>query len=166
MSSIGNLLQSVGGKINLNSTLNINMMMILGVYRFCISNAAYNLLARNTEYNWQEQQRLGTTPAMQFVGPGMDSITLQGEIYPQFKGGIRQVSLMRAEAGLGLPLMLISGNGTAFGRWCITSINEVQTTFLKDGTARKVSFTLALKRYGEEQQQGLLGIVQQVAGAL
>ena len=73
---------------------------------------------------------------------------------------------MRAEAGLGLPLMLISGNGTAFGRWCITSINEVQTTFLKDGTARKVSFTLSLKRYGEEQQQGLLGIVQQVAGAL
>ena len=53
MSSVGDLLQSVGGKINLNSAFNINMMMILGVYRFCISNAAYNLLARNTEYNWQ-----------------------------------------------------------------------------------------------------------------
>lgn len=164
--AIGDLLKSVGGKLNLNSALHINMMMILGAYRFCISNAAYQSLARSTEYNWQEQKRLGTTPAMQFVGAGMDTITLQGEIYPQFKGGLRQITLMRAEAGLGIPLMLISGNGMAFGRWCITSINETQTVFLKDGTARKISFSLTLKRYGEEQQQGILGVVQQIAGAL
>ena len=73
---------------------------------------------------------------------------------------------MRAEAGLGIPLMLISGNGMAFGRWCITGISETQTVFLKDGTARKITFTLTLKKYGEEQQQGLLGIVQQGINAL
>ena len=164
--AIGDLLQDVGGKLNLNSAFKINMMMILGAYRFCISNAAYQSLARTSEYNWQEQQRLGTTPAMQFVGAGMETITMQGEIYPQFKGGLRQVTLMRAEAGLGRPLMLISGNGMAFGRWCITGISETQTVFLKDGTARKITFTLTLKKYGEEQQQGLLGIVQQGINAL
>ena len=153
--AIGDLLQDVGGKLNLNSAFKINMMMILGAYRFCISNAAYQSLARTSEYNWQEQQRLGTTPAMQFVGAGMETITMQGEIYPQFKGGLRQVTLM-----------LISGNGMAFGRWCITGISETQTVFLKDGTARKITFTLTLKKYGEEQQQGLLGIVQQGINAL
>ncbi len=164
--AIGDILQSAGGELNLNSALGINMMMILGAYRFCISNAAYQTLARSTEYNWQEQQRLGADPAMQFVGGGGETMTLSGEIYPHFKGGLRQVTLMRAEAGMGVPLMLISGNGMAFGRWCITGISETQTFFLKDGTARKISFTLNLKKYGEEQQQGALGVVQQLVGAL
>lgn len=164
--AIGDLLKSAGGDLNLNSALDINMMMILGAYRFCISNAAYQTLSRSTEYNWAEQERLSAGPALQFIGNGAETINLQGEIYPQFKGGLRQITLMRAEAGLGIPLMLISGNGMAFGRWCITAINETQTYFLKDGTARKISFSLTLQKYGEEQQAGVLGVVQQVVGAL
>ena len=164
--AIGDLLKSVSGDMNLNSALDINMMMILGAYRFCISNAAYQSLSRSTEYNWAEQERLGAGPALQFVGAGPEKISLHGEIYPHFKGGLRQVTLMRAEAGLGIPLMLISGNGMAFGRWCITSISEDQTYFLKDGTARKISFSITLQKYGEETQAGALGIVQQVVGAL
>ena len=166
INSFGDLTKSVGGKLNLNAMLGVNMMMLLGAYRFCIGNAAYQTLARSTEYNWQEQIRLSSEPAMQFVGSGAETITLEGEIYPQFKGGLRQIALMRAQAGLGLPLMLISGNGTAFGRWCIIAINETQTFFLKDGTARKIAFSLTLKKYGEEKQAGLLGIVQKIVEAL
>jgi len=166
ISSWGDISKSLGGNLNLNSALGINMMMILGAYRFCISNAAYQSLARATEYKWEEQQRLGADPAMQFIGNGTETITLEGTIYPQFKGGLRQITLMRVEAGLGVPLLLISGNGQAFGRWCITSINETQTVFMKDGTPRKIVFSMTLKRYGEEKQRGLLGIVQQIAEAL
>lgn len=166
ITSIGDLSKAVGGNINLNSILGINMMMILGAYRFCISNAAYQSLERATEYKWEEQERLGTDPALQFVGNGTETISLEGTIYPQFKGGLRQITLMRAEAGLGIPLLLISGNGQAFGRWCITSISETQSVFMKDGTARKIVFSMKLKRYGEEKQRGLLGIVQQVVEAL
>jgi phage protein U len=166
ISSFGDITKSAGGKLNLNAMLGVNMMMILGAYRFCISNAAYQSLARSTEYKWEEQKRLNNEPAMQYTGAGAEIITLEGEIYPQFKGGLRQVSAMRLQAGLGLSLMLISGNGTAFGRWCITSINETQTFFLKDGTARKIAFSLTLKKYGEEKQKGALGIVQKIAGAL
>lgn len=164
--SIGDLSKAVGGKLNLNSLLGVNMMMILGAYRFCIGNAAYQSLARSTEYKWEEQKRLLGEPALQFMGAGAETITLEGVVYPQFKGGLRQVALMRAEAGFGIPLMLISGNGTAFGRWCITNINETQTFFLKDGTARKIAFSLTLKKYGEEKKAGALGVVQQLVGAL
>jgi phage protein U len=146
--------------------LGVNMMMILGVYRFCIGNAAYQTLARTTEYRWEELSRLNADPAMQFVGAGMDTIKLDGTIYPHFKGGMRQVTLMRAEAGLGLPLMLISGNGSAFGRWCIADISETQTTFLADGTPRKITFSLTLKKYGEEKLSGALGVLQKIAGAI
>jgi len=163
--SIGDLSKAAGGKLNLNAMLGVNMMMILGAYRFCIGNAAYQSLARTTEYNWEEQKRLLGEPALQFMGAGAETITLEGVIYPQFKGGLRQVSLMRAEAGFGIPLMLISGNGMAFGRWCITQVNETQTFFLKDGTARKIAFSLTLKKYGEEKKAGALGVVQQLVGA-
>jgi phage protein U len=166
ISSIGDLSKAAGGKFNLNAMLGVNMMMILGAYRFCIGNAAYQNLVRSTEYNWVEQKRITGEPAMQFVGSGMDSIKLDGVIYPQFKGGLRQVALMRAQAGLGIPLMLISGNGMAFGRWCITDISETQTTFMADGTARKIAFSLTLKKYGENALPGALGVVQKLVGAL
>ena len=166
ITSFGDLTKAAGGKLNLNSLLGVNMMMLLGAYRFCIGNAAYQSLARSSEYKWEEQKRLLGEPAMQFMGAGAETITLEGVVYPQFRGGLRQVALMRAQAGLGIPLMLISGNGNAFGRWCITAVNETQAFFLKDGTARKIAFTLTLKKYGEEKQAGLLGIVQQMAGAL
>lgn len=166
MISFGEITQKAGGKLNLNSLIGIDMMMILGVYRFCISNAAYQELTRNSEYKWVEQRRLNNETAIQFVGTGADTMSLQGTIYPQFKGGLRQITAMRAEAGLGIPLMLISGNGSAFGRWCIMTISETQSYFLKDGTPRKITFQLSLKKYGEEKKKGLKGLVQTISGAL
>lgn len=62
--SFGDLTKKIGGKLNLNSILGVNMMMILGTYRFCISNAAYQSLARTTEYKWEELRRLGSEPAL------------------------------------------------------------------------------------------------------
>ena len=100
--------KNLGGKLNLNSALGINMMMILGAYRFAISSAAFQNLKRQSEYRWQEVNRIGADPALQFTGFGVETIDLDGVIYPHFKGGLRQVTLMRAEAGLGKPLFLIS----------------------------------------------------------
>lgn len=57
-------------------------------------------------------------------------------------------------ADLGTPLFLISGNGFAFGRWCILSVNETNTVFMKDGTARKIEFSIKLQKYGEDNVQG------------
>lgn len=165
ISSFGDLTKSFGGKLNLNSMLGVNMMMILGVYRFCVSNASYQSLKRQTEYKWQEVGRIGAEPALQFTGKGLETIELEGVIYPQFKGGLRQVTLMRAEAGLGTPLMLISGNGFAFGKWCIASVSENQSVFLKDGSPRKIEFTMTLKKYGEDKERGIKGIIKNVVGS-
>ena len=158
--------KNIGGKLNLNSALGINMMMILGVYRFAISSAAFQTLKRQSEYHWQEINRMGTNPALQFTGFGVETIDLEGVIYPHFKGGLRQVTLMRAEAGVGKPLMLISGNGSAFGRWCIVKISENQSYFMKDGAPLKIEFSISLKRYGEDAKPGVKGIIQNITQAL
>jgi uncharacterized protein len=158
--------KNIGGKLNLNSALGINMMMILGVYRFAISSAAFQTLKRQSEYRWQEINRIGTNPALQFTGFGTETIDLEGVTYPHFKGGLRQVTLMRAEAGIGKPLMLISGNGNAFGRWCIVKISENQSSFMKDGAPLKIEFGISLKRYGEDAKPGVKGIIQNVLQAV
>ncbi len=159
---MSDLFKNISGNLNLNSALGINMMMILGVYRFAINNAAYQTLKRQSEYRWQEINRMGANPALQFTGFGVETIDLEGVIYPHFKGGLRQVTLMRSEAGVGKPLMLISGNGNAFGRWCIVKISENQSVFMKDGAPLKIEFSISLKRYGEDTKPGVEGIIQNI----
>lgn len=158
--------KNISGKLNVNSLLGVNMMMILGVYRFAIKSSAYQTLKRQSEYKWQEINRIGSNPTLQFTGFGVETIDLEGVIYPHFNGGLRQITLMRAQAGLGKPLFLISGNGFAFGRWCIAKINENQSNFLKDGSPRKIEFSITLKRYGEDKKRGTKGIIQNVISAL
>jgi phage protein U len=158
--------KNLGGKLNLNSALGINMMMILGAYRFAISSAAFQNFKRQSEYRWSEINRIGADPALQFTGFGVETIDLDGVIYPHFKGGLRQVTLMRAEAGLGKPLYLISGNGNAFGKWCIVKILENQSVFMKDGAPLKIEFSISLKRYGEDAKPGVKGIIQNIVKAI
>jgi phage protein U len=128
------------------------VMMMLGAFKFKISTAAYQRLRRSTDYRWPVQERLGREPARQFVGQGNDKIDLEGVIYPQFKGGLNQVSQMRDMAGKGQPLRLMassSGKGVSWGNWCIEQIEETQETFFWDGVPRKIEFHLSLAKYGD-----------------
>lgn len=131
-------------------------------YRFCLKNASYQALKRQNEYKWAELERINTNPSLQFTGFGSETISLDGIIYPQLFGGLRQLNLMRTSAMQGKPLMLISGYGFAFGQWCITSVQENQTIFFKDGTPRRIDFTINLKKYGDDKKRGIMGIVQKV----
>jgi len=124
-------------------------MMALGVFRFSLPTAAYQQLQRTTEYKWAEHERAGASPLLQFTGEASDTITLNGTIYPGFRGGTGQIAQLRLMAGLGLPLPLISGTGNFFGLWCVSSIDEQQTVFWDNGTFRKQDFALTLKKYGE-----------------
>ncbi|MFI3241228.1 MAG: phage tail protein [Alphaproteobacteria bacterium] len=151
---------------SLNAIMGVNMMILLGTYRFCISTAAYQSFSRTSEYKWEEVNRLQNENTIQFTGKTADIMTLSGEIYPHFKGGLLQIPLMRTEAIKGTPLMLISGNGTTFGRWCILSIEEKQKYFLQDGTPRKISFNIKLKKYGETQELGYKGIISSILEVL
>jgi phage protein U len=128
-----------------------HVMMALGAYRFAIGTAAYQQLQQTNEYRWESQERIGRHPAMQFIGAGHTTITLEGAIYPHFKSaGINQIELMRAQAGLGIPLNLISGYGKIFGLFVIMTVDETQTFHLANGAPRKQEFSVELKSYGAD----------------
>lgn len=128
----------------------INVMMKLGAFTFSVNTAAYDEFSRTSAFRWQGQERYGQFPAQQYTGPGEDTITLSGDIYPNYAGGLGQLNAMRFEAGKGMPLFLVDGRGFIWGKWVIKSVHESQTTFFADGVPRKQSFSLELTRYGND----------------
>ncbi len=125
------------------------IMLGLGEYRFCLDTAAYDELRRRTEYRWPCQDRINRAPALQFMGPGGETIELGGTIYPHFRGGLGQVDAMRAQAALGAPLLLVDGTGKVMGHWAIESIEETRRVFFADGTPRRIEFRLSIRRYND-----------------
>lgn len=126
------------------------VMMALGAFRFGVLGGAYQELTRKAAWRWEAQDRLGRAPAQQYLGPGAEEITLQGIIYPHYRGGLRQVEVMRAIAGTGVPLMMVDGLGWVWQRWVIVEVTETRSVLFADGTPRRIEFRVVLRGYGED----------------
>lgn len=135
------------------------VMMALGVFRFGMSNEAYQTFARTAAYRWTPVSRIGRAPAMQFLGPDTQEVLLEGVIYPHFRGGLRQVELMRLRADLGQPMLMVDGLGWIWQRWVIVRVEERKSHFLRDGAPQKIEFSLALHSYGTDSA-GSLGALR------
>ncbi len=125
-------------------------MMALGAFRFGMTNGAYQTFSRTASYRWQKVNRIGRAPALQYSGPDAEEINLEGVIYPHFKGGLRQVELMRLGAKAATPMMMVDGLGWVWDRWVIDRVEERKSVFLRDGAPRKIEFSLSLKAYGKD----------------
>jgi len=128
-----------------------SVMMALGSFRFGVSRANYQTFRRSAEYRWEQLPRIGRAPAAQFMGPGVQTVTLEGVIYPHFKGGLRQLEVMRLIARQGQPLMLTDGLGWVWDRWIITLVEESKTFLMADGAPRKIEFNVTLQSYGRDR---------------
>jgi len=122
-------------------------MLQLGGDQFSIDNAAYQSLNRSSEYRWAAIEQVGAADALQFTGLGPDTITLQGVIYPHFKGGLDQLNRMRRTAELGFPLPMMAGTGKVLGIWVIEGVREGQRKFAAQGAPLRQDFTLNIRRY-------------------
>lgn len=132
------------------------MMMILGMFVFTLKTAPYQDLQRKTDWRHPSQPRVGQRPAYQFLGPGDDTITLSGTLYPEITGGRLSLDLLRAMAEDGKAWPLIEGSGRLYGFWAITGVTETSTEFFRDGVPKKIEFSLALTRV-DERRLDLLG---------
>ena len=122
-------------------------MMRLGQFTFGISTAAYQTLSRSNKYRWAAQELFGRQPTLQYTGPDSSMITLEGVIYPEFRGGLAQIDGMREMAESGAPLLLVAGTGAVAGRVVIESIDEKHSVFAAGGVPRKIDFTISLRSF-------------------
>lgn len=112
--------------------------MALGTYRFSLSSAAYDGLRRSAAWRWPAQDRLGAHPVRQYVGPGEQSITLDGTIHPHYKGllglpnllarvpalsgalgAVASVNSTLSRIGLSIP-----GTGSSPGAWQLEQMRQ------------------------------------------
>jgi phage protein U len=123
----------------------------LGRFQFDLPNGVPQTLDWSADYRWEEQGRLTRDPAQQFLGPGSQTLTLDGVLYPGFTGRQNTLEQLRTLAREGKPLMLTDGLGKVYGRWVIKSLREGKAVFAPGGGARQIGFNISLGFYGEDK---------------
>src|SRR5471030_2811208 len=131
------------------------MMMILGMFVFSLPTLAYHELQRQTEWKHASTARVGMRDAHQYVGPGDDTITLSGWVAPELTGSLYSLDALRMMADTGKSWILIQGTGRILGSYRITSMTEGRSILDHSGGARRVEFSIALKR----DDDGVLAMV-------
>lgn len=126
-------------------------MMALGLFVFALGTVPYQQLQRQTQWRHPSSSRIGRRPARQFVGPGDDTVTLSGTLYPELTGGKVSLALLRTMADTGKAWPLIEGSGTVYGLYVIEDLSETGSLFFADGAARKIEFSLKLTRIDDDR---------------
>lgn len=126
------------------------MMMALGTFVFSLPDLAYQQLQRSTGWRHAGTARVGARAARQFLGPDDETVELSGLIAPELTGSPASLDTLREMAAEGRPLALVDGAGVVHGAFVITGVNETQTLFFQDGSARRIEFRLSLLRVDED----------------
>jgi len=121
-------------------------LAILGSFVFSLRTAPFDQLSRSTAQRIASNNRIGQIAAHQHLGPGDDTITLTGTLMPELTGGPSHLEDLRFMADSGTSYPLIDGMGYYYGYWLIDSISETKSIFMAGGTARKIEFSMSLKR--------------------
>lgn len=135
----------------------ISMMMAIGFFVFGLHTAPYQQLQRQVSFRHPSASRVGARPARQFAGPGDDTITLSGVLYPEITGGKLTLEALKAMAAEGMAWPLIEGTGLVYGLFVIEDISETHSEFFPDGAPRKIEFALRLVRTDDDPS--LMGTV-------
>jgi phage protein U len=126
------------------------MLMTLGLFVWGIDTLAYQSLQRSTNWRYGRNNRIGKRAASQFIGPGEDSITLQGWVAAEL-GDTASIDTLRAMGDRGEPYILVSALGEVFGLWEIDELSTTDTLFYPNGKPRKIEFSLRLTRVDDDQ---------------
>lgn len=122
------------------------MLMSLGQFVFELDNLAYSELERSSAWRHAANSRVGAREALQYIGPGEDTISLTGALVPEIGGSLQSLPTLRGMADAGDAYAMVDGIGRVLGAWVITGLSEGGSAFTRDGIARHTTFTLSLKR--------------------
>lgn len=125
-------------------------MMTLGTFVFALDSLPYQDLQHQLGWRHPSTSRIGKRPARQFLGPDDETITLSGMLLPELTGGQLSLDQVRLMGNDGAAWPLIDGGGTIYGLFVIESLSMTKTIFFADGAARRIEFSLTLKRVDDD----------------
>lgn len=125
-------------------------MMTLGFFVFSRLTVPYQTSQHDMVWRHPTNSRVGARPSAQFLGVGDETLTLSGVLMPEITGGELSLEALRKMADTGKAYPLIEGRGTVTGFFVIEKISKGRSEFFSDGAARKIEFTIELKRVDEK----------------
>lgn len=134
------------------------MMMILGMFPFALQTTPYQTSNQSNTWRHVKNDRVGKSPRYQYIGPDEEPITLSGTLYPEISGGDVSLAILETMAYTGRAWPLIEGTGKIYGMYVIDGLTQNRTEFFQDGKARKIDFTLSLKKVSEDIREKLAEI--------
>lgn len=136
-------------------------MMALGMFVFMLQTVPYQDFQHQMAWRHPSNARIGLRPISQFLGPDEESITLSGVLYPELTGGKISLMALQLMAETGKAWSLIEGSGAIHGMFVIENLSRTKSIFFSDGSARKIEFTLTLKRTDESLKEMFGDLSQQ-----
>ncbi len=131
------------------------MLMSLGLFTFSLQTAPFETVRRATSQRWAKADRIKKGAAQQWTGPGDDTLVIEGVLMPEATGGAENLDKLRDMAAQGKAWILTAGTGETLGRWIIEQVDERRSRMRADGSPRKIDFSLALRRYWDDDANGL-----------
>ncbi|MEC7119010.1 MAG: phage tail protein [Pseudomonadota bacterium] len=141
-------------------------LLSLGLFIFATGQTAIDEIQRKTSYRYGTGNAIGVLPTLQFLGQDNDRMVLPGVLYPEITDHPIVLDELRSMAKTGQSYALLGGDGTYFGLWKITDIEETRKYFLTDGTPRKIEFSLSLKLQDDRQRDDVAILQQQILDQL
>ncbi|MBT9431075.1 phage tail protein [Candidatus Sodalis endolongispinus] len=138
------------------------MMMALGLFVFMLHTVPYQEFQHQMAWRRPSNSRIGRPPQSQFLCPDEETVTLSGVLLPEITGGRVSLMALQKMAETGKAWSLIEGNGAIHGMFVIESLSRPKSVFLSDGAARRIEFTLTLKRTDENLKEMFGDLSQQL----
>ncbi|MCI4419667.1 phage late control D family protein [Klebsiella variicola] len=133
--------------------------MVLGLFVFQLRTVPYQQLQYQRNWRHVTNNRVNRRPTTQFLGPDNDQLTLSGVLMPEVTGGRLSLLALELMAEQGEGLAADRGGGTIYGMYVIENLSQTKTEFFASGEARKIEFSLGLKRVDES----LAEVVKEIA---
>lgn len=137
-------------------------MMALGLFVFMLETLPYQQLQQQLKWRLPGNSRVGKRPSYQFLGPDDEIITLSGVLMPELTGGDTALALLKLMADQGKDWPLIEGTGAIYGFYAIESLDTTRSEFFSDGKARRIDFTLTLKRIDDSMLDSLGAVTRRM----
>ncbi len=118
-------------------------------------------IRRSSRYRWPAIGRIGARPAIQFTGPGADTVRVDGTRIAELDP-LDRVAALRAAAARGTVDWLVAGSGAEYGVYALTSIEETRTGLHADGTPRKTAYSVEFTRAPDAPSGRLDGLERAV----
>lgn len=122
------------------------MLLTLDQFVFGMDSLPFRELQRQTQYKHRGSSRVGARDASQYLGPGEDLVTITGVLVPEITGRADSLRQLRDMAEAGDAYVLVDATGLVHGAYVIEAVNDSQDGYTRDGQARRIDFTIGLKR--------------------